>query len=666
MCGIAGLIRLNSAISEKDISEVERGASLLVHRGPDQQGLFIDNNAVIANTRLSILDHSSNASLPMYFPAHDLILAYNGEVSNFQELTKRYSLREKYEFFSTSDTEVLAYLYLELGIDFLECLSGMFALSLYDRKQNVFYLIRDFYGINPVFYWQTKDNIYFSSELKFFHGLSDFSPAVDGQAIFDYFSLAYIPGERTPYQQIKELEAGCLLKLDFRSKKVQKKKYYQLRYEPNFSLSESEAADNVHELFRDSVRRNLISDAPIGLTLSGGIDTSSMLAMAKELGVAKGMRTFSIKMGQASFDESKYQRIMAEFAGSVHHEISVSEEKTRNALHTHMAFLDEPSGNGAAIPSYILAQEAKEYVSVLLSGEGGDEIFNAYETHGAYKARKLYRKICPRFLRLLLQDIAHRLPTNYDKLSFDFVAKRFTTGSELDTAQAHLYWRHAFTNEDKKVLFNQAENYYPTDQLFADHFSSMPFSDDLDKISMLDIMFYFVGDLMVKNDRMFMAHSIETRFPLMDKVLIDYVRTIPASMRMKGFKRRYLQKLSMRNSLPKQILARSNFGLETPYSDWFMGKFRDVGNDYFKESVRDIPFIDFSKVNVLWCEHLAKKRDHGRGLWCLLQYIVWFEMFVDKRNFTSYLSTKNIRFKRIDLRQNQNMVRGADRSQQWV
>jgi asparagine synthase (glutamine-hydrolysing) len=638
MCGIAGAFSLDQPINDLDIKEVREMTALLRHRGPDTIDFHHDDRCVLGNTRLKIIDLSDNAALPMPNEDRTIWMVYNGEVTNFRELKERFRLEEKHTFRSTSDTEVLVHLYEELGLSFLDHLSGQFAFCLYDQKKGKAYIVRDQYGIRPLFYMITGDRFYFSSEIKSFVGLSRFDGKIDHEGIYHFFSLAYIPDVLTPFEEVREIQGGMLFEIDLAAGTCAEKEYYTVTYDTDFSITEANVVDRLHQEMLDSVRRNLISDAPLGLTLSGGFDTSSILTLVKELGANRELHTFSIVMDEPSFDESYYQRIMVDFAKPIHHQVVVSAEDTLKCLETHMAYLDEPNGDGAAIPSYLLAEQASEYVRVLLSGEGGDETFNAYETHLAYKVRKLYRKMAPKPVRDAVSWMVHRLPCNYEKLSLDFVAKRFAEGTELDTPEAHFHWRHVLSEDFKKELMPGDYSYRPTDSFFADLFHSLDFPDELNRISLIDLKYFFIGDLMVKNDRMIMAHSIEARFPYMDRILMEFVSRIPPSLRIKGLKRRYIQKQAMRGYIPTEIYRRSNMGLEMPHSIWFNQGLKTAAEKYFsKEHVERSGILSYEAVRQMWDAHMNKKCDMGRALWCVLMFLIWFDLFVYNKNFKDYL-----------------------------
>jgi asparagine synthase (glutamine-hydrolysing) len=652
MCGVAGIVSLKNDLTRDDMSVVTNMTKLITHRGPSQQGHFEHHRCMLGNARLAIIDPSENSRLPMSNEDGTIWISYNGEVSNFKELKKKHKLEEKYNFKGYSDTEVLVYLYQELGIDFLKELSGMFAFGLLDLRKNKAFIIRDFYGINPMFWMEKNGKMYFASEMKAFHEIPEFNDAINHEAMYHYFTLAYLPGDRTPYKEVHEMREGQYMEIDLETGKHELQYHYELHYEQRYDIGEKEATQKVHDLLLDSIKRNLISDAPLGMTLSGGIDTSTMLALVKELGLSKKMNTFALKMGEGSFDESKYQHLMAKFGETIHHEIVVKPEDVEEVLIEHMAYMDEPIGDGSAIPSYLLAREATKHVDVLFSGEGGDEVFNAYETLAAYQMRKLYRKTTPKPIRQLVKWGIGKLPTNYKKLSFDFKAKRFTEGVELDTPDSHMFWRHVLTDSEKNEMMPNHNHFEDTTNIFRRIFYDYAdgYDDDLNRISLIDIKHFFIDDLMVKNDRMFMSHSIETRFPMMDRILVDYVKHLPVSYRVKGFKRRYIQKKAMEGLIPKEVLNRASFGLEMPHSMWFMDKLGPFAEKYLnKKTVERTEFLHWPTVERLWKMHISGKKDYGRAIWCILLYLIWFDLYIYNKSYKQYLTNHLDKVKKTEV-----------------
>ncbi len=637
MCGITAIFARGDRLGEADRRTLTRMTAVLKHRGPDAWGAHVGAAYMLGSTRLRVNDLHSRADMPLSNDDRSVTLTYNGEVTNFQELSRRFGLAARFELRSPGDTEVLLRLYEHLGIRFVEYLSGYFAFCLVDRRIGKAFVVRDQFGSRPVFYRVGADRLHVASELKSFLEIPGFGKELDVDGLNHYFSLAYIPEDKTPYKEVRELDGGHLLEVDLQTGRYGIRSYHRLEYPADHSRSERETIQATREAIIDSVRRNYISDKPIGLMLSGGVDSSSILAVAKHLGLASRTHTFSIKVEEDSYDESRYQRAISDFAGSIHHEIPLAPGQVMGGLQRHMAYLDEPLGDGANLPFFVLAEEAAKHVTVLLSGEGGDEIFNAYETHGAYKARRAYRRLVPRPLRSVVRHGARRLPTDYSKLSFDFLAKRFSEGAELDVPHAHQFWRQAMTVDEKARLLG-AEHASDSGDLFARAFAEPRVGDELDRLSRIDWKYFYVGDLMVKGDRTLMAHSLEPRFPYADRLLFDLVRTIPSDMRLKRFRRRHVQLEAMKDLLPPIIYKRRNMGLELPHSLWFGAGLKPLVSEYLSpKSIAATELLSPAAVQGLLDEHAGGVKDHGRSLWCVLNFVVWHRMFIQSNDYRQHL-----------------------------
>lgn len=640
MCGIAGALGLGRGLDDGAAAVVERMTGALRRRGPDARRVLAGRDAVLGNSRLRVLDLSERADLPMVSADGGAALCYNGMVTNFEALRLERLDPAGGPARTGSDTEVLLRLYEENGIGFVGELSGMFAFCLHDRTRRKAFLVRDFYGLRPLFYARQGATLWFASEIKALLDVPGLDRTLDREALWHYFSLGYIPGERTPFRAIRELREGCLIEADLATGRLEFRRHHETRFGPGTTASLEDAVAELRETLVDSVRRSLVADAPVGMTLSGGVDTSGLLAIAKHLGRASSLHTYSIVMDESSFDESSYQKTMVEFARPIHHEVRVGPEQVANALDATVAALDEPLVNGAAAPMLLLAREARKEVSVLLSGEGGDEIFNAYETHRAYKARALYRRLVPGPARALVRMAADALPCSYRKLSFDFLAKRFTGGAELEVAEAHFHWRHVLGEDEKlRLLDAPAGARTPTADLFTDYYRSLDAADPLDRISLLDLHYYFVDDLMVKNDRTLAANGLEGRYPYMDRPVVERAAAIPASLRLNGFRGRFVQKRALEPFLPAPILRRSNMGLETPHSLWLLGPLRAWAEAQLtREAVESTGLLRHEAVRALWEEHLARRRDNGRPLWAVINFLRWHRMFVRDGDYRRFLA----------------------------
>ncbi|MBN1413369.1 MAG: asparagine synthase (glutamine-hydrolyzing) [Spirochaetales bacterium] len=642
MCGFVGVLKLKD--SQRDISEdlLQNMNRVLRHRGPDASSVYCDGACGLAHNRLSIIDLSDAGTQPMKNEDGRIWIAYNGEVYNFRTLRSSYGLDRNHKFRSHTDTEVLIHLYEELGPAFIRKLNGMYAFALWDRQKQALYLGRDPYGIKPLFYTIIENTLYFASEIKALLGIPGFEPGPSREGLFHYLSFDYMPGVLTAFENIYELLPGHLLTAGTANTDIRIERFFDIEYKINPSLTRRKAVENSLTYFNKAVERQLISDVPVGVMLSGGMDSSALTAMMAEVRGDSDFHTFSLKFNEKSFDESDYAQMVADHVGTTHHEILVTPEKVRNMLPKYLAYIDEPYADGSAIPTYLLAECARDFVSVLLSGEGGDEFFSGYDTHLAYKIRKIYRMI-PRVIRQgLIRRWVKGLPVSNKKLSFDFKAKRFTYGAELDTPNSHFAWRAVLSEDLKQKVLSQESGpweFAPSERHFEEAFEHCGAKDELNRLLYIDYRFHLPDDLMIKNDRMTMAHSIEARVPFTDNELVRFLASVPVRHKLPGKNKKYLLKASMEGKLPEPVLKKKKVGLEIPYSQWMRTDLNDLCEHTFdKKRLSDTGLFNGDTVSVLWKEHKEMKHDHGRFFWGLLNYMLWHETYIEKRNFTSYLS----------------------------
>ncbi|MBT6177572.1 MAG: asparagine synthase (glutamine-hydrolyzing) [Deltaproteobacteria bacterium] len=593
----------------------------LSHRGPDGSGIAIRDTAILGNARLAITDLREDAALP-WSRRNDpsgACLAYNGALLNGADLRARLI---GHEFRSSSDAEVVFAWLSKYGAAGVSDLVGHFSLAFFDPHGRSF-LARDLYGPRPLFYVIHRGALYFGSELKALVQVPGISVQPNISGLADFLTLAYIPGEQTAFENIWELEAGHILYID----ELTPWRFADHHFDEVTDLSFDEAVGQVRDAMVRSVADAVDVDAPIGSTLSGGIDTSSIVCMAARH-IPK-LKTYSIRMGEKSFDESVYQRMVAKHVGAQHREITVGPEDVLKRWSETVQALDEPLGDGAAIPSYILADIASQEVKVLLSGEGGDEVFNAYETHGAALFRSGYRRWVPGAIRTVVSRLVHQLPVRHHKLSFDFVARRIVDGCEMDVCAAHVHWRHCLPPNYREGIFPGFVPERP-ERWFEKTFDRVRAHSDIDRISAVDLEHFLVGDLMVKNDRTFMAHGIEGRFPWLDQRLGRLMRTMPHRWRIRSvLERRFLEKKAIEPFVPKQILRRTNMGLEMPHSGWFKGPWRPwLESMLHRDRVRQLSWLNPVMVEEIMGLHLANKQDYGRLLWCLCNLVEWHEQYI--------------------------------------
>jgi len=631
MCGIFGYVN-GSVEKPADPRLTETLIQKMRHRGPDDSGSYADGNYAVSHLRLSIIDLSRNGHQPMLNAARTACIAFNGEIYNFRELKAKYGLGDKFPFVSKTDSEVVLYLYERLGPDFVRELNGMFALAIWDGRRKQLLLARDRFGIKPLFYTIHDGALWFSSEIKSLLGIPGFRKEVCFKAVHNYFSFDYIPGEETAFENIKEVRPGFMLRVGTgESLSVKPERYWTPRYGQEKPRSVPETVAEVQELLVGAVKSQLISDVPVGVMLSGGMDSSTLTALMAHVRGDADFHTFSIGFDEPSFDESPYAEIVAKEIGTTHHAVKITAQTVRDNLERYLSFIDEPYADGSAIPTFMLAQEARKFVTVLLSGEGGDEVFAGYDTHKAYLVNRLYKKI-PKPARWLVAQAVARLPVSHRKLSFDFKAKKFIRGTNFSVPHSHYLWREVFTEEEKKELLrvplDLERAYGPSFGLFVDLYAAAEGGDELNKLLQIDCSFHLPDDLMIKNDRMTMAHSLEARVPFTDYPLFDYMANIAGTSKIKLNMSKLFMKKAMAPFLPERILKKKKVGLEMPYSKWFLAELKDILCDHLSpESLARIPFLDAACVQRIIRDHMEGRRDYGRELWGLLNFAVWHRLY---------------------------------------
>lgn len=641
MCGFAGVL-LGSAGERSFETEtaLEAMSLILSHRGPDDHGLQWVGPCGLAHRRLSVIDLSAAGHQPM--PSEDgrVWIAYNGEVYNFNELRREFGLDREFRFRSRTDTEVLLFLYEKLGRRFLEHLNGMFSLAIWDSRRDTLLLARDPFGIKPLFYMEHNGGFWFASEIKSLLQAPAFVREPDQEALYHYLAFNYVPGTLTPFKGVCELSPGTAIEVRPGCGVTAKWDHFEYGSETDHSLDQDTAVEETLRLLRESVGRQLISDVPVGVMLSGGMDSSALTALMAQVRGGSDFHTFSLSFREPSFDESPYARMVAEDTGTIHHEIMVTPGKVEALLPGYLAHIDEPYADGSAIPTWLLAVEAAPLVTVLLSGEGGDELFAGYDTHAAMKARMIYRRLVPGFVRRgVVAPIVNRLPVSHSKLSFEFKAKRFTTGSELGVPESHFAWRAVLTGDERlRVLPGAHRGQQPSETFFTSVYNACSGETPLARILRIDTASHLPNDLMIKNDRMTMAHSIEARVPFTDTGLYRFTASVPDGIRMPGLRPKNLLRKAMKGMLPSRVRAKKKVGLEMPYSGWFRNEMKDFAHDsLFSSSILDSGVLDRAALEELWNHHQEGRRDNGRALWGLLNLSMWYDLYISTDHYRSFV-----------------------------
>ena len=627
MCGIAGIFDTRRPLNPEDHALVGRMASVVAHRGPDDSGTWFGGRVGFGHRRLSVIDLSPNGHQPMSNEDGTVWITYNGEIYNFADLRARHRLIEKgHVFRSATDTELLVHLYEELGPAMAKELNGIFAYAIFDTRKNELHLARDPFGVKPLFYTWRDGRFLFGSEIKCLLQDPKVPREVDVQALHDYLTFDYIPGEQTAFRGIREVKPAHRMLVDGEGR-VSTERFFDLSFEEDESLEEPRVVEKVRELMDQAVYRQLVADVPVGVLLSGGMDSSTCVALMKRH-TAEPIHTYSVGFEDPSFNELPYARIVAKQFGTEAREVVVTSGMVRGLLTRAMDFLDEPYADGSAIPTYFVCERAKGEVVVVLSGEGGDEMFAGYETHAAYKASRWFAKVPGAIRHGLIAPLVHALPVSHKKLSLEFKMKRFLGGQDLSPQAAHLWWRIVLTEAQKTALYAPGV----TERLaleaplrhFDEAFNRCRAKDTLNRLLYVDSNVFLPDDLMIKNDRMSMAHSLEARVPMTDPDLANYLSRVPARLKLPGLRKKHLMRKAMEGILPREILDKKKVGLEMPYSRWFRSELKDVIDDYLgPERISGTGLFRPEAVTALKNEHMEGRRDHGRALWGLLNFMIW-------------------------------------------
>ncbi len=595
----------------------------LAHRGL-QDGIWTGDGVALASRRLPILDLALSAQ-PLFNEDRSLILAGNGEIYNYREL--RAWLEGKGHRFSTlGDLECVLHLFEEMGEEAFARLRGKFALALHDRRSGRLFLARDHLGVKPLYYSHTPKAFVFASEIKALSACPGFDARLNPQALSDYLSLQFVPGPKTVYEGVFSLPPASILVFD--GKELAIRRFWRLAITSDRCReSEAELAERTRELLRQAVRRRMRADVPVGFLLSGGLDSSLVAA----LGAAEAsgpIATYSIVFREASFDESRQSRLMASHLGSRHHELVLDSQTILDGLEAAQHFLDQPFCEGSAFPLFHICGLARKEVTVLLSGEGADEIHGGYETYAARLLATPYQRL-PGGLRRLLAWLARRLPVSDRKVSLDTKLRRFTDGADFPPATAHFWWRAALNDRDKRPLLHPdflARVPQPeTAGIYEQALAAQDGTDLLNRLMACDCGLHLVDDLLARADRMGMAHTLEIRVPFLDLDLVEHAFSIPSRLKLdlRGAKR--ILRRAASGLLPEAIRARPKMGLNMPYQKWFKtGPWRELLHDGLSPgSLAAAGIFDPSAVRGLLERHEAGRENNAHGLWTLLNLVLW-------------------------------------------
>ena len=552
MCGISGLMYADSTLSVNP-EDVKRMCRTLVHRGPDDEGFFFEDNVGLGMRRLNIIDLHTGRQ-PIANETGSVWIVFNGEIYNFLEL--RSELEAKGHVFAThTDTETIVHAYEEYGDDCVNHLNGMFAFAIWDRDRERLLLARDRIGVKPLYYFVNQRFLAFGSELKALLAFQEIPRALDFSALDVFLTFEYIPAPLSIFRGIFKLPPGHTLV--FHKGKVQIRKYWELNFTKG-EIQTTTAEEELMTLLKDAVRLRLRSDVPLGAFLSGGLDSSTIVAMMVEL-VEKPIKTFSIGFDDPSYNELKYAKLVAKTFGTDHYEL-VLQPDIVNLVEELIGFLDEPLADVSVFPTYLVSKLTKEYVTVALSGDGGDELFAGYDWYVAAKLDRVYRKLPKIIKKQWVPALMRFFPPSKRKKGLINKCKRFVDGAELDPSLQHFRWNLYLTEQKKRVLYNKGfkEELEETEPFlpFSEYLDRHDLADPLWQQQFADINTFLVDDILVKVDRMSMAHSLECRNPFLDYRLVEFAFALPAQLKLKGLQTKYILKRCMAKKLPKAIWNR--------------------------------------------------------------------------------------------------------------
>src|SRR4051794_21784700 len=618
MCGICGLVSLDG--SPVDVAPLEAMCESLVHRGPDSSGTLVDGPVALGVRRLSIID-IAGGDQPIGNEDGSLHVVQNGEIYNHLELRARLT-RAGHAFRTQSDTEALVHLYEEHGLDFVRELRGMFAVALWDTKRRRLVLARDAFGIKPLYYSTAGGTLAFASELKALP-----RGEVDLDALEAFLAFNSIPAPLSIWKDVRKLPAGHLLVWDGEGEEV--RRYARPAPVPAEEVrteDENELAEELRARLRDSVRAHLIADVPVGVLLSGGVDSATLAALASEES-GERLRTFSIGFRERSFDELERARLVARRYDTEHHELVVEPDVEATLVRLAEVF-DEPLADSSALPTYLVSELASRHVKVAMSGEGGDELFGGYHTYVA-------DTIAPWAGRpaAALRPLVERLPSSSARVSFDYKAKRFARGGALPPLERHHAWKEIFSPDARAELLAgpQVAGFDPVD-VYRERYAETAGAQPLARLQDVDRAIYLVDDLLVKTDRASMAHSLEVRVPFLDTAVTDLALSVPTSRHLLGLSKKRLLRQAVAPLLPRRIVHGRKRGFSIPAAAWLRGELLPFAKDVLSPDAGARQGLFRPKaVERLIAEHAAGRADHSRQIWCLMTLGLWLDRYEARR-----------------------------------
>ncbi len=656
MCGIVGYLNLNGKPLDPADSYLPQMCKSIGHRGPDEEGMKILGPLAIGMTRLSIIDVATGQQ-PIANEDGSIWIVFNGEIYNFQELQKRV-IRLGHKLRTKSDTEVIVHLYEEYGTDCLQLLEGMFSFALWDSRQETLFIARDRMGEKPL-HWAIFDGQFiFGSELKALLVHPKTRRQLNLAALEKYLALEYVPAPESIFEDIHKLLPGHFMLI--RNGQLKISNYWTPKVESDLSISEADASARLIELLDRSTMLRLISDVPLGVFLSGGIDSSSIAALAQAHS-HNPLKTFSIGFAEPSFDESEYAATVAKYLGTDHEVVTFQPDLALATMEELWGILDEPIADASILPTYFLSKMTRRSVTVALSGEGGDELFGGYPTYQAHRLASVWNRVPSLLRKGLIEPTLRALPVNMDNLSFDYKVKRFITAASESPIQRHLQWMGSINlNEQTKLMngggtigsgapikgqvaaatkrssklgsnnreINREEDFFNSSDSYFQLGSTDKPADVVDRIMRLDLRTYLPDDLLVKSDRASMAASLEVRLPFLAYPLVEFALSLPSSFKVRGMTTKYLLKKAIAPYLPQRTINRPKKGFGIPVAKWLNKDFRSHVDELLGQAfISKQGLFEWPYINHLLSEHRQNVVDRRKELWTLLMFQWWWRKY---------------------------------------
>jgi len=625
MCGIAGFTQFHNQFGDRHT--LQHMGNAIRHRGPDAGGQYLDENIGLSHRRLSIIDLSESGNQPLISHDEKYIIAFNGEIYNFLEHRKRLE-SEGYPFKTHTDTEVILALYEEKGTDCLQDLNGMFAFALWDKKQQSLFIARDRIGKKPLYYYPFENDIVFASELKALLTLDSIPRAVRPDALYDYFVYQYVPDPKTIFKGIYKLEPGHYLTVD--SNGINKQKYWDISFKRQSDKPEAQIKQELHAIIERSTQSRMIADVPLGAFLSGGVDSSGVVAiMAKNSETP--VKTCSISFDTKQFNETEFARIVAEQYQTEHYELPVHQQ-VGDTLEDIARYFDEPLSDPSLVPTYFVSQLARKKVTVAIAGDGGDEIFAGYQKYTTDYIENRLRNMFPSFISRSIFPLLGKLTSLVNTRLTNKATTLFRTLS-LDPAMG-FYLSNAMITDDiwnnmlRPDTRAELGDYHPS-KITTDYYHNSDAQDHLSKILYTDMKTYLPGDILVKVDRMSMANSLEVRAPILDYELIEYAATIPSEYKYRNGEKKYILKEAFKDDLPDEILYRKKMGFDVPLAQWLRNEIKPLAERVIFDSNGGLTdFFDMTYIRKLWHQHQTEMKDHSGVIWSMLMFQLWWNNYM--------------------------------------